>query len=68
MNQDAEIMKYLRTGPHTAIVKILRRYNKPLSIDFLAHLMGRSRREVREYVDGLKKSGIVEIEEMVVLK
>ncbi len=50
-----------RLAPHTTVVNTLRQYGK-VKVDFLAHVLGRSREEVDEVVRGLMQDGIVVVE------
>lgn len=45
-------------GPHTSIVNALRRYPSA-RVDFLASLLGWSRKELDEYLATLEQEGVV---------
>ncbi len=45
-------------GPSTILVKFLREYDQQLPLDFVAMVLGRTRSEIDQEVEGLERQGI----------
>ncbi len=57
-----------RLLPHTAIVRTLKEYKRPLPIHYLAHILDQEESNIREKLAYLEEKGIVKLEgENVVL-
>jgi hypothetical protein len=45
-------------GPSTILVKFLQEYDRQLPLDFVAMVLGRTRSEIDQEVEGLERQGI----------
>ena len=45
-------------GPSTILVKLLQEYDRQLPLDFVAMILGRTRAEIDQDVDGLERLGV----------
>jgi hypothetical protein len=45
-------------GPSTILVKLLQEYDRQLPLDFVAMILGRTRSEIDQDVDGLERLGV----------
>lgn len=50
-------------APHQGALKIVRRYPRGVSLDFMAYLMGREPTEVNGFVSRLTEEGVFKVEE-----
>jgi hypothetical protein len=45
-------------GPSTILVKVLQEYDRQLPLDFVAMILGRTRPEIEDEVEGLERQGV----------
>ena len=45
-------------GPSTILVKVLQEYDRQLPLDFVAMILGRTRLEIEQEVEGLERQGV----------
>ena len=45
-------------GPSTNLVRILQEYDRQLPLDFVAMILGRTRSEIEQEVEGLERQGV----------
>ena len=45
-------------GPSTILVKVLQEYDRQLPLDFVAMILGRTRSEIEQEVEGLERQGV----------
>ena len=45
-------------GPSTILVKLLQEYDRQLPLDFVAMILGRTRSEIEQEVEGLERLGV----------
>ena len=45
-------------GPSTILLKVLQDYNRQLPLDFVAMILGRTRSEIEQEVEGLERQGV----------
>ena len=45
-------------GPSTILVKFLQEYDRQLPLDFVAMILGRTRSEIEQEVEGLERQGV----------
>ena len=45
-------------GPSTILLKVLQDYDRQLPLDFVAMILGRTRSEIEQEVEGLERLGV----------
>jgi hypothetical protein len=45
-------------GPSTILLKVLQDYDRQLPLDFVAMILGRTRSEIEQEVEGLERQGV----------
>lgn len=50
-----------RLGLNSSILKTTKEYHRPIPIDYLARLYGRTREEIQPYLDNLEEAGLITI-------
>ena len=45
-------------GPSTILLKVLQEYDRQLPLDFVAMILGRTRSEIDQEVEGLERQGV----------
>ena len=45
-------------GPSTILLKVLQEYDRQLPLDFVAMILGRTRSEIEQEVEGLERLGV----------